>query len=39
VLTKICGPKTQEVAEEWRKLHTEELSDIYSSENVIMEIK
>jgi hypothetical protein len=29
------GPKTQEVAEEWGKLHIDELSDLYSSQNVI----
>jgi predicted DNA-binding protein len=39
VLKKIFGPKTQVVAEEWRKVHIEELSDFYSSQNAIREIK
>jgi len=39
VLRKIFGPKTQEVAEELRKLYIEELSDFYSSQHVIREIK
>jgi hypothetical protein len=39
VLRKIFGPKTQEVAEEWRKLHTGELTNFYSSQNSIREIK
>ena len=29
VLRRVCGPKRDEVTEEWRKLH-EELSDLYS---------
>jgi len=31
VLRKIFGPKRDEVTGEWRKLHTEELNDLYCS--------
>jgi uncharacterized membrane protein len=31
LLRRIFGPKSDEVTGEWRKLHNEELSDIYSS--------
>jgi hypothetical protein len=31
VLRKIFGPKRDEVTGEWRKLHNEELCDLYSS--------
>jgi hypothetical protein len=31
VLRRIYGPKRDEVTREWRKLHKEELNDIYSS--------
>ena len=31
VLRRICGPKRDEVTGEWRKLHNEELNDVYSS--------
>ena len=30
VLTKVFGPKRDEVTGEWRKLHNEELNDLYS---------
>jgi hypothetical protein len=36
---KIFGPKRNEVTGEWRKLHTEELNDLYSSPNIIWVIK
>jgi len=34
VLRKIFGPKRDEVTWEWRKLHNEELNDLYSSPNI-----
>jgi hypothetical protein len=30
----IFGPKRDEVTEDWRKLHNEELNDLYSSPNI-----
>jgi len=39
VLRKIFGPKRDEVTGEWRKLHIEELNDLYSSPNIIWVIK
>jgi hypothetical protein len=30
VLRRVFGPKRDEVTEEWRKLHNEELNDLYS---------
>ena len=30
VLSRVFGPKRDEVTGEWRKLHNEELSDLYS---------
>jgi hypothetical protein len=35
VLRRIFGPKRDEVTGEWRKLHTEELHDLYSSPSII----
>jgi hypothetical protein len=35
VLRGIFGPKRDEVTEEWRKLHNEELRDLYSSPSII----
>jgi hypothetical protein len=34
-LGKIFEPKRDEVLENWRRLHTEELYDLYSSSNII----
>jgi len=31
VLRRIFGPKSDEVTGEWRRLHNEELNDLYSS--------
>jgi len=31
----MCGPRRDEVTEEWRKLHNEELNDLYCSPYVI----
>jgi len=39
VLRRIFGPKRNEVIGEWRKLHNEELNDLYSSPNIIQVIK
>ena len=35
VLRRIFGSKRDEITGEWRKLHTEELYDLYSSPNII----
>jgi hypothetical protein len=35
----IIGPKRDEVTEEWRKLHNEELRDLYSSPSIFRIIK
>ena len=35
VLRKIVGPKRDEVTGEWRKLHNEELNDLYCSPNIV----
>jgi hypothetical protein len=39
VLRRIFGPKRDEVTGEWRKLHKEELHDLYSSPSIIRMIK
>jgi hypothetical protein len=39
VLRRIFGPKRDEVTGEWRKLHNEELHILYSSPNMIRQIK
>jgi hypothetical protein len=39
VLRRIFGPKRDELTGEWRKLHDEELRDLYSSPNIIRIIK
>jgi hypothetical protein len=39
VLRRIFGPKRDEVTREWRKLHNEELHDLYSSPSIIRIIK
>ena len=38
-LRRIFGPKRDEVTGEWRKLHNEELYDLYSSPNIVQVIK
>jgi hypothetical protein len=35
VLRRGFGPKRDEVTEEWRKLHNEELNDLYSLPNIV----
>jgi hypothetical protein len=39
VLRRIFGPKRDDVTGEWRKLHNEELHNLYSSPNIIRIIK
>jgi hypothetical protein len=39
VLRKIFGPQRDEVTEEWRRQHNEELCDLYSSSNIIRVVK
>jgi hypothetical protein len=39
VLRRIFGPKRDEVTGDWRKLHNEELHNLYSSPNIIRIIK
>jgi hypothetical protein len=36
---RIFGPKWDEVTGEWKKLHNEELHNLYSSQNIIRQIK
>jgi hypothetical protein len=36
---KIFGPKRDEGTGEWRKLHNEELNDLYSSSNIVQVTK
>jgi len=39
VLWRIFGPRRDEVTGEWRRLHDEELNDLYSSPNIVRAIK
>jgi hypothetical protein len=39
VLRRIFGPEIDEVTEGWRKLHNEELHNLYSSPDIIRMIK
>jgi hypothetical protein len=39
VLRRIFGPKKEEVAGGWRRLHTEELHNLYATQNIIRVIK
>ena len=39
VLRKIFGSKRDEVAREWRKLHNEELNDLYSLPKIVRVMK
>jgi hypothetical protein len=39
VLREIFGPTREEVTGEWKKLHDEELNDLYSTPNIIDLIK
>jgi len=38
-LRKVFGPKRDEVTGEWRKLHNEELNDLYSLPNFVRVVK
>jgi hypothetical protein len=39
VLRRIFGPKRDEVTGEWRKLHSEELHNLYSYPDIIRQVK
>ena len=39
VLRRIFGPERDEVTGDWRKLHNEELNDLYYSLNIVRVIK
>jgi hypothetical protein len=39
VLRRIFGPKRDKATGEWRRLHNEELNDLYSSPNIIRVMK
>jgi hypothetical protein len=39
VSRRISGPKRDEVTGDWRKLHNEELHNLYPSPSIIREIK
>jgi hypothetical protein len=39
VLRRILGPKRDEVTEEWRKLYNAELHNLYSSPDIIRQVK
>jgi len=39
VLRRIFGPRRDEIAGEWKKLHNEELNNLYSSPNIVRVMK
>jgi len=39
VMRRIFGPRRDEVTGNWRRLHNEELNDLYSSPNIVWVIK
>jgi len=39
VLRRIFGPRRDKVTREWRRLHNEELNDLYTSSHIVRVIK
>ena len=39
VLRRLFGPRRDEVTGDWRRLHNEDLNDLYSSLNILRVIK
>jgi hypothetical protein len=39
VLRRKLGPKRDDITGEWKKLHNEELNDLYSSPNIVRVMK
>ena len=39
MLRRVFGPKRDEETREWRKLHNEDLSDLYSLPNIVQVVK
>jgi hypothetical protein len=39
VLRRVFGPKRDEVTGKWRKIHNEELNDLYSLPNIVRVVK
>jgi hypothetical protein len=39
VLRRVFGPKRDEATGEWRKLHNDELNDLYSLPNIVQVVK
>jgi len=39
MVLRIFGPRRDEVTVEWRRLHNEELNDLYCSPNIVLVIK
>ena len=39
ILRRILGPKRDELTGKWRKLHNEEINDLYCSLNIVRVIK
>jgi hypothetical protein len=39
VLRRVFGPKRDEVTGEWRRLHNEELNDLYFLPNIVRVVK
>jgi len=39
VVMRIFGPMRDEVKGKWRKLHNEELNDLYYSPNIVLVVK